>query len=147
MPADVRPKGKGSPAQFSWQTILVLRVAVLLRERFKLELQAHKGSLADLRQVLRANSFIALWGQRIALSSGGVWSLVDGVGQAPENDALLIQLDPHLRVLADGFALPDVTSTAAQLDMFSLPNMHDRAGARLAPQPVRSTRPPTRRSA
>lgn len=147
MPADVRPKGKGSPAQFSWQTILVLRVAVLLRERFKLELQAHKASLADLRKVLRANSFVALWGQRIALSSCGVWSMVDGVGQVPESDALLIQLDPHLRVLADGFALPDLTSTAAQLDLFSLPIMHDRVSARPAPQPVRSTSPPTRRSA
>lgn len=147
MPADVRPKGKGSPAQFSWQTILVLRVAILLRERFKLELQAHKASLAGLRKVLRANSFIALWGQRIALSSSGVWSLVDGAGQAPENDALLIHLDPHLRVLADGFALPDVTSTAAQLDLFSLPNMHDRASARPAPRPDRSMPPSARRSA
>lgn len=147
MPADVRPKGKGSPAQFSWQTVLVLRVAVLLRERFKLELQGHKASLADLRKVLRANSFIALWGQRIALSSGGVWSLVDGVGQVPEDDALLIQLDPHLRVLADGFALPDLTSPAAQLDLFSLPNMHDRVGARPAPLPARSTPSPARRSA
>jgi len=44
VPADVRPKAKGSPAQFSWQTVLVLRIAVLLREDFHLELQAHKSS-------------------------------------------------------------------------------------------------------
>src|SRR4029450_10411018 len=40
--ADIRPKSKGSPARYTWQTILVLRVALTLRERFHVELQAHK---------------------------------------------------------------------------------------------------------
>ena len=60
VPADVRPKGKGSPARFSWQTILVLRISVLLRDQFSLELQAHKVSFDKLRKALRSKSFIAL---------------------------------------------------------------------------------------
>jgi hypothetical protein len=77
VPADVRPKGKGSPARFSWQTILVLRIAVLLRDQFSLELQAHKVSFDKLRKALRSKSFIALWGQRLALQGDGAWSFLD----------------------------------------------------------------------
>lgn len=101
-----RPKGKGSPAKLSWQTILMLRVAVLLRDQFNLELQAHKAEFADLRKLLLSQSFIALWGMRLALGSDRAWVLLDGGDAIPTTDALLITLDPHLDVLRDGFALP-----------------------------------------
>ena len=39
-PVDVRPKHKVSPDKFSWQTILIPRIAVLLCDRFNLDLQA-----------------------------------------------------------------------------------------------------------
>lgn len=137
VPADVRPKAKGSPAQFSWQTILVLRIAVLLRDGFNLELQAHKPSFSRLRKELRAKSFIALWGQRLALGSGGVWTFVDGDDAELAEDALLIQLDPHLHALRDGFALPDASATAGQLVLFSLPNVHGQVRGIHRPQPNR----------
>ena len=123
IPADQRPKQKGSPAKFSWQTILVLRVAVLLRDQFSLELQAHKAAFADLRKLLRSQSFIALWGKRLALGPGGTWAFLDDADSAPEADALLITLNPHLAVLRDGFALPGA-SEERQLDLFSLPTVH-----------------------
>lgn len=127
IPADVRPKQKGSPAKFSWQTILLLRIAVLLRERFNIELQAHKVLFAQLLHDLRKRSFITLWGQRLILSSDH-WSLIDEVSPLPTGDILLIQLDPHLRVLRDGFALPDSTA-CGQLDLFSLPSVHRAVSA------------------
>ncbi|HEY8263651.1 MAG TPA: MerR family transcriptional regulator, partial [Methyloceanibacter sp.] len=34
IPADVKPRRKGSPAKYTWQTILILRLAVTLREQF-----------------------------------------------------------------------------------------------------------------
>jgi hypothetical protein len=120
IPADQRPKTKGSPAKFSWQTILVLRVAVLLRDQFSLELQAHKTSFDNLRRQLRSQSFIALWGKRLALGPDGIWSLLDNTVAAPKEDVLLISLDPHLFALRDGFALPSA-SDEHQLDLFSLP--------------------------
>lgn len=52
VPADVRPKRKGSPAKFGWQTVLVLRIAVLLRDCFNLELQANRTSFASLKKEL-----------------------------------------------------------------------------------------------
>jgi len=126
IPADVRPKGKGSPAQFSWQTVLVLRVAVLLREEFRIELQAHKASFLRLRKTLRATSFIALWGRRLSLAPDGVWTINERDDQLPARSLLLIELDPHLDVLRDGFALPDATALTGQFDLFSFPTMHGR---------------------
>ena len=125
IPADLRPKQKGSPAKFSWQTILVLRVAGLLRDQFSLELQAHKIAFADLRKLLRSQSFIALWGKQLALGPGGAWTILDGVEVAPQTDALLIALDPHLAILRDGFALPGA-SEEKQLDLFSLPTVRGK---------------------
>ncbi len=129
IPADQRPKSKGSPAKYSWQTILVIRVAVLLRDQFKIELQANKKAFADLRKQLRAQSFIALWGKRLALGSSGTWSFIDDGAPLSGAGALLIALDPHLVVLREGFALPGV-SDEGQLDLFSLPSVHGRLQAK-----------------
>lgn len=125
VPADVRPKGKGSPAQFTWQTILVLRIAVLLRDSFGLELASHKPAFAALRSQLRAKSFIELWGNRLALSTSGTWTFIDQGDELPGGDFLIAELNPHLRVLRDRFALP--AATAGQFDLFSLPNLQGRA--------------------
>jgi hypothetical protein len=123
VPADVRPKKQGSPAQFSWQTILVLRIAATLREKFHLELEAHKSVLNDLRQHLRKTSFIALWGQKLALLSDGGWKLVDEKIDVPGDAALLIRLDTHLARISLGFALPNPTGRDGQLELFSLPSV------------------------
>lgn len=129
VPVDVRPKSKGSPAKFSWQTILVLRVAVLLRDQFSLELQSHKASFASLRKMLRAQSFIALWGKHLLLGPAGSWTLLEADAALPDGDALVMSLDPHLAILRDGFALPDA-SGGEQLDLFTLPVVHGRAPTR-----------------
>ena len=141
VPADVRPKGKGSPARFSWQTILTLRVAVLLHDRFSLALQSHKPSFARLRTILGAQSFIGLWGKRLVIGAAGHWTLIDVDARIGDDDALVIGLDPHLAVLRDGFALPAATGDD-QLDLFTLPAVRsmpapragtaDRATARQA---------------
>lgn len=133
IPADQRPKTKGSPARFSWQTILVLRIAVLLRDQFSLELQAHQAAFAELRTLLRSQSFIALSGRRLALGPSRTWSLLDDVTTAPETDALLIALDPHLAILRDGFALPRARAEG-QLDLFSLPSVHGKGRAKASPR-------------
>jgi hypothetical protein len=121
VPADVRPKKQGSPAQFSWQTILVLRIAATLRDKFHLELEAHKPFLSGFRRQLRKTSFIALWGQKLALVSNGSWKLVNDTDDVAGEDAVLIRLDPHLANISLGFALPNPFNGQGQLDLFSLP--------------------------
>lgn len=137
---DVRPKGRGSPAQFSWQTVLVLRIAVLLREDFRLELQAQKASFGRLRKALRATSFIALWGRSLALAPGGVWTIAERDETQLAPSTLLIDLDPHLSILRDGFSLPDASSMAGQLDLFSLPSLRGRGGGRRGLAATRANR-------
>lgn len=144
IPADVRPKQKGSPAKFTWQTILVLRLAVLLRDQFAVELQAHKATFADLRKDLRSTSFIRLWGRRLALVPKGKWFFLDEDAPASDVDALIVHLDPHLAVIRDGFALPDAVAAAEQSDLFSLPMMHSQVRA---PQRQRSAAAKRRQSA
>lgn len=128
--ADVRPKRKGCPAKFSWQTVLLLRIAVLLKDQFSLELQSHKASFAALRKELRNRSFIELWGQRLVLQPGGAWLFLDEADSAPGSDYLSIRLDPHLVVLRDGFALSDAAAGRGQLDLFSLTAIYRKANPR-----------------
>lgn len=121
IPADVRPRRKGSPAKYTWQTILILRLAVTLREQFHIELQAHKGLFDGLRRELRAKSFIALWGRSVALVGKNRWMLLDTVdGQPPADDVLLLRLNAHLEVLSAGFALPGPAAALGQFDLFPL---------------------------
>lgn len=104
---DVKPKGHGSPARYSWQTILLLRLAVVLRDRFKLELHAHRDLFTKLGAGLARTSFLSLWGKSLALYGGGQWGLIDPRdGGAPNDDCIMLRLDPHLQQISDSFSLP-----------------------------------------
>ena len=119
IPADIRPKSQGSPAKYTWQTILVLRIAVVLRDRFHLELQAHRHVFGSLRKALRGTSFVTLWGKSFAIHGSERWDFRSSVDPTPlEGDMLLIHLDPHLQLLSVGFALPTPSSMPGQLDLF-----------------------------
>ena len=119
IPADLLPKGKGSPAGFTWQTILLLRIAVTLRDRFHLELQPHRGLFASLKGGLRRTSFIALWGKTLRLQGGSDWALLeDADGLKLNDDAVIVRLDPHLETLSIGFSLPRPVLSPGQLELF-----------------------------
>lgn len=119
IPADVPPKTRGSPAQYGWQTILLLRLAVALRERFHLELQAHCELFANLRHYLQEESFLFLWGKILVLYGEERWGLLD-LNDSLEltDDALMIRLDPHLEILAIEFKMPHSLRLPGQLDLF-----------------------------
>lgn len=119
IPADVPPKSQGSSAQYSWQTILVLRLALTLKDKFCLELQAHRGLFTSLRRSLKGRSFIALWDHVLALRGAADWTLIREAGDEPlDADAIMLRLNPHLEVLAAGFELPNPRRAAGQLDLF-----------------------------
>lgn len=119
IPADKPPRSKGSPASFTWQTILLLRVAATLRNRFHLELQPHRTLFASLKAGLRRTSFIALWDKTLVLQGGDQWSLVEAGETLPLiDDAILIVLQPHLAALSLDFALPLPRIPAGQLELF-----------------------------
>lgn len=107
IPADVRPKGQGSPAQYSWQTILLLRLALVLHDGFKLELQAHRELFASLANTLVQTPFRSLWGKMLAVHSDQRCHIVlpDELA-AMTDDCIVLRLDPHLAHLAGIFSLP-----------------------------------------
>lgn len=119
IPADLPPKSQGSSAQYSWQTILVLRLALTLQEKFCLELKAHCEVFTSLRRSLKGRSFIALWDHVLALRGPSDWTLMkEGGEETLQTDAIIVRLNPHLEVLAVGFALPDPRRAESQLDLF-----------------------------
>jgi hypothetical protein len=132
IPADIKPKGQGSPAQYSWQTILLLRLAVNLRDRFKLELQAHQDLFSSLADGLKKTSFLSLWGHAIALHGGDAWSLLNLVDPfSAGDDLILLRLDPHLQILSESFAFPK-PATLTQFQLFQATSVAGDAMGALA---------------
>lgn len=127
IPADVPPKSQGSSAQFSWQTILLLRIADTLRERFHLELQAHRSLFASMRRGLRGESFIALWDKVLVLHGRDEWTIVEAGGEPLRRDGILVLLNDHLGILSEGFGLPKPPGVAGQLDLFPASPVGKRA--------------------
>lgn len=133
---DVSPAGKGSSAKFAWQTVLVLRIAALLKARLHIELQAHRGSFAELRSLLGQTSFIKLWGCRLLWDLDGNWKTVGPSNETDPDNSIVLVLDPHLVVLRDGFALPRQPGSE-QLDLFTLPALHGEGRRRIKAATIR----------
>jgi hypothetical protein len=121
IPADIRPRRQGSPAQYTWQTILLLRVAVTLREHFHMELQAHRAVFTRMRSSLRRTSFLALWGKSLVIYPDRHWTWLDDAEARPVADALIIRLDPHLDVLSQSFALRGPPALTPQRNLSPAP--------------------------
>lgn len=118
VPADVQNRGRGSPAQYGWQAILLLRIASLLKDRFRLELHAHRALFADVRETLGSISFLKLWGASLGIYDSKKWELLyAGAASTVSTDAIILHLDPHLAVLAAEFAMPS-PAPAGQLELF-----------------------------
>lgn len=115
---DVKPRGHGSSARYSWQTILLLRLAVVMRECFKLELHAHRDLFAELGAGLGRTSFLSLWGKSLALYGGSKWGVIDPRDETLAiDDCIVLRLDPHLHQLSDIFSLPE-PAASDQLRLF-----------------------------
>lgn len=101
-------QGKGTQTRFSWQTVLVLRLALALRQEFHIELQAHRGSLAELQVQLQGRSFPKLWDHVIVLRGKARLTLIrlSEVTFGVEEAIVVAPLAPHLHALLVGFGMP-----------------------------------------
>lgn len=118
IPADIQNRGRGSQAQYGWQAILLLRIALRLKDCFHIELHAHRGLFEALRETLGSISFLKLWGTSLAIYDRETWELIDAdAADQMTADAIIVQLDPHLAVLAAEFAMPGPPPTG-QLELF-----------------------------
>ena len=115
---DIEAEGPGRPALYSWQTVLLLRLAAVLRQKFKIELQAHKVLLHALHDLLSGASFPALRGSVLALRAMEQCEMLpEGFVRVGKDDldTLFLRLDPHLDVLEAQFAPQDKSD---QLPLF-----------------------------
>jgi DNA-binding transcriptional MerR regulator len=118
VPPDIDAGGPGRPALYSWQTVLLLRIAVILRQQFKIELQAHKSLLHALHDLFAGTPFPALRGYVLALRDMATGELLpEGLIRvgASDPDTLFLRLDPHLDVIATQFSPQD---QSGQLPLF-----------------------------
>lgn len=132
---DIPAQKRGSEAKFSWQTVLLLRLAVVLRTRFHVELQAHRDLLVTARGLLDGASFPALWGSTLAIYDLRRCELLSPrTVLAAHEDAVLLRLDRHLEVLSHGFGLPDPIS---QLPLFPAVSIRSSDAVEGGPRPVK----------
>jgi hypothetical protein len=133
IPPDLPAQKRGNEAKFSWQTILLLRLAVVLRGRFHVELQPHRELLMAARGLLAGASFPALWGKTMAIYDLRRCELLPARSAVDQDeDAIPLRLNRHLQILSQSFGLPD---TLSQLPLFPAVAVRStsagEAGARL----------------
>jgi DNA-binding transcriptional MerR regulator len=106
---DMPARGKGSHARYSWQTVLALRLAAVLKDQFRVELQANRELLGNMQSQLAGRSFPALRGCVMALYGGATVELLAPGEHTKDLNAavLLLPLEPHLEVLSNGFGVPN----------------------------------------
>lgn len=114
--ADIPASRQGQQAQFGWQTVLLLRLAVVMRSRFHVELQAHRDLLIRAGELLKGRSFPGLWNHQLAIFGLESCALLGTADSLPaDQDAILLRLNAHLEVLSQGFG---VSEPIAQLPLF-----------------------------
>ena len=121
---DVPASRRGQQAQFGWQTVLLLRLAVVMRNRFHVELQVHRSLLLYARELLNGRSFPGLWNHRIAIFGLDSCALLDGNEPLPhDQDVILLRLNAHLEALSKGFG---VSEPITQLPLFPAVGLRGR---------------------
>ena len=111
--ADVGPDGPGRHALYAWQTLLVLRLLLVLHNEFAAEVGAWAPAAANLREKLESTSFPSLWHSSVFFPNRHTALLVEDVSKIGHT-GLILPLESHLTVLAAKLALP----RADQLSLF-----------------------------
>ena len=102
---DVGPDGPGSHALYAWQTLLVLRLLLVLHNDFASEVGAWAPAAQNLREKLVGASFPALWELLVFFPNRHTALLVDDVSEIGHT-GLILPLKSHLTVLASKLSLP-----------------------------------------
>lgn len=118
---DIPAQKRGREARFSWQTVLLLRLAAVLRTRFHVELHAHRNILTEVRARLDNATFTSLQGAILVIYGVRRCELVSSLSALDrDEDVILLRLDGHLAELSLGFGYRE---DIAQLPLFSIPQV------------------------
>ena len=101
---DIPAQKRGCEARFSWQTVLLLRLAAVLRTRFHVDLQAHRSLLTEVRARLDGATLSSLQGMILVIYDVSKCALVSSVSALnTEDDVILLRLNQHLEALSVRF--------------------------------------------
>lgn len=114
IPADIPAKERGSEAKFGWQTVLLLRLALVLKNQFRVELKAHQALLQSARSQLKGTSFPTLIGKSLIIQNLADCEIILQK-VPPQSDCITLHLDPHLEILSREFRM---TAPSSQLPLF-----------------------------
>ena len=102
---DVGPDGPGRHALYAWQTLLVLRLLLVLHTEYAAEVGAWAPAAKNLREKLDSTPFPSLWYLSVFFPSLHTALLVDDVSKIGHS-GLILPLESHLTVLASKLSLP-----------------------------------------
>ena len=102
---DVSPGGPGRHALYTWQSLLVLRLLLVLHNDFAAEVGAWAPAAMNLREKLKNTSFPSLWHLSVFFPNRHTALLVDDVAKVGHT-GLILPLESHLTVLASKLSLP-----------------------------------------
>ena len=102
---DVPGAGRGRHALYSWQTVLAIRILHELSNRFGVEVGVWKTAIGEFRQLVSGRAFPVLWNAIAAFPDRDHAALIDEKSWSGEA-TILVPLAPHLKVIAEDFALP-----------------------------------------
>lgn len=102
---DVNPDGPGRHALYAWQTLLVLRLLLVLHNEYAAEVGAWAPAAKNLRMKLDNTSFPSLWYSSVFFPNRHTALLVDDES-AIGDSGLILPLESHLTVLASKLSIP-----------------------------------------
>lgn len=114
---DVPARGKGTQSRFSWQTLLLLRLAGAMKTQFHIELEAYRDRLATLQNKLASLPFHSLWDFSLVVT-GTEPPMLRSPGDIEfdsDQPLLVMGLRPHLDAIMHGFGIAE---PIAQLPLF-----------------------------
>ena len=102
---DIAADGPGRHALYAWQTLLVLRLLLVLHNEFAAEVGAWAPAAKNLREKLEGASFPTLWHLSVFFPNRRTALLVDDVSKIGHT-GLILPLESHLTVLSSKLLLP-----------------------------------------
>ena len=102
---DVGPNGPGRHALFAWQTLLVLRLLLVLHTEYAAEVGAWAPAAKNLREKLDSTPFPSLWNVSVFFPNQYTALLIDDTSMI-DQPGLILPLEAHLTILASKLSLP-----------------------------------------
>jgi len=114
---DIPARGKGTQARFSWQTLLLLRIAGAIKAQVHVELEAYRDKFAELQDQFAGLPFHSLWPIALVVvgNQSPILRYLSDIDLDLDEPLLIVTLQPHLEAIMRGFGIAE---PAAQLPLF-----------------------------